>query len=125
MNRLAVFLCSLFAALSFASPCDAASPVRFHVESVSFVDGAAVVEGVILNEKMTAVQIGAAEIIAQVTDNNGDALLDEVYQFGHIGMTIPANEVEPYAFTLPSEGLAAPDGRFQWRIQSRLKWKEA
>lgn len=123
MKRFAIFIFSLFAALSFAASCDAASPVRFHVVSVSLTEGAVMVEGHIINEA-AAIRVGAAELLVKITDPNGNELLDGTYTFGNMGLTIPANEVEPYTFTLTSEDLAAYNGRFQWRVQSRLKWQE-
>lgn len=125
MKKLAVFFFALFAALSVASSCDAASPVRLHVLSVSLTNGAAVVEGQIINEREKAVNIGGAELIVKLTDANGDALIDDVYRFEGIGVTILANDSDVYTFTLSNEDLPAYDGRFQWRIQSKLKWKEA
>ena len=125
MKKFAAFLFALFAALSFAAPCDAASPVRFHVLSVSFTDEAAVVEGEIINEKAIPVRVGAAEVFAKITDANGDTLIDNAYRFDGLDVTVSANDTGAYTFTLPREDTSAYDGRFQWRIQSRIKWTEA
>ena len=125
MKKFAAFLFALFAALSLASPCDAASPVRFHVLSVSFANGSAVVKGEILNETAGPVCIGNAEIVAVINDADGNALIDDTYQFYGLGIIIPANDVDPCTFTISGEAPRAYDGRIQWRIQSRLKWTEA